>query len=201
MSLAAALGRSGSALRQAGVRATMRAPAVVVASSRWLSASASDPVISIGELKGLIASPEAKLRLFDVREPHEYAEGKIADAINIPGMSSHALWRRLSLYCSWRVWRRAEARSRDVPEDIRHQQAGQGRAACSGLLQGRGARRPGNAGGTCAGLHDGPQLQGQLARVDQELVTVMCILHAEIIHMPTYHRDGGACSCVNHGGE
>ena len=56
---------------------------------QWLAAYAIDPIVTIvelAELKALIANPEANLRLFDVREPLEFANGKIANAVNIPGL-------------------------------------------------------------------------------------------------------------------
>ena len=124
MSLAVALSRSRSALHLAGIQATMRAPAVCGAPVRWLSAPAIDSVVSITELKGLIASPEAKLHLFDVREPSEYADGKIANAVNIPGTPPLYHRDNADQWHSRGVWRRAEAGPGGVPKDVRHQQAG-----------------------------------------------------------------------------
>ena len=68
--------------------ADIHTPAPTWSPIQWLSAFAFDPVVTIVELKGLIANPAAELRLFDVREPHEYANGKIANAVNIPGLST-----------------------------------------------------------------------------------------------------------------
>ncbi len=47
--------------------------------------NASDKDVSIEELKKLIAQkPGGSLELFDVREPHEYADGFIPTAVNVP---------------------------------------------------------------------------------------------------------------------
>ena len=58
---------------------------------QWLAAYAIDPIVTIVELKALIANPAANLRLFDVRETHEFANGKIANAVNIPGLMARTL--------------------------------------------------------------------------------------------------------------
>lgn len=44
-----------------------------------------EKIISYDELKKLIAQkPNGTLELFDVREPHEYSEGFIPTATNVP---------------------------------------------------------------------------------------------------------------------
>lgn len=49
----------------------------------------SGSVVTYPQLKTMLANHD--VQLFDVREPHEYQEGRISDAVNIPRMHSSNL--------------------------------------------------------------------------------------------------------------
>jgi 3-mercaptopyruvate sulfurtransferase SseA len=52
-------------------------------SFRWLSKAAENPFIAYTELKKLLQE-KANIHVIDVREPHEYSQGAIPTAVNIP---------------------------------------------------------------------------------------------------------------------